>query len=133
MDDLAVLARTLFGEARGEYEKTGLAAFVAVANVVLNRKESGKYGSSLAGVCLRPWQFSCWNPSDPNYPLLTDSDLTHPLLETCHTVAKAVAEGLWPDLTKGSTHYHATTIPPPRWAHGQKPTITLGHHIFYRL
>lgn len=131
--DCDILARTLFGEARGEYEKTGLAAFIGVANVVMNRLQATTYGATLTEVCLKPWQFSCWNESDPNYVILKDPTLRHPLLPICHDVAKAVALGHWPDITKGSTHYHASTITPPAWSKKQKPTIILGHHIFYRL
>ncbi len=65
-----VLARTLWGEARSE----GHVGMEAVASVVLNRVKvardhGGKYwwGANIVQVCQKPYQFSCWNRSDPNF------------------------------------------------------------------
>ena len=69
--DRDILARTLFGEARGE----GLVGQIAVAWTIRNRVEDGKakswWGEGYAGVCLKPYQFSCWNQNDLNYPYLS--------------------------------------------------------------
>jgi spore germination cell wall hydrolase CwlJ-like protein len=35
------------------------------------------------------------------------------------------------DFTRGARHYHATTIPQPKWARGHQPCFRLGKHIFY--
>ncbi|VVO24210.1 hypothetical protein PS723_04459 [Pseudomonas fluorescens] len=68
-----ILARTLWGEARGE----GLAGQIAVAWTIRNRVNDGKakswWGEGYAGVCLKAWQFSCWNKNDPNYAYLSGS------------------------------------------------------------
>jgi len=60
--DRDILARTLWGEARGE----GLAGQIAVAWTIRNRVFDGKakswWGEGYAGVCLKPWQFSCLEP-----------------------------------------------------------------------
>ena len=57
--DLDILARTLYGEARGEYSSSGPAALIAVGNVIVNRFEKGgRFGKTLAEVCLKPKQFS---------------------------------------------------------------------------
>ena len=37
------------------------------------------------------------------------------------------------DCTKGANHYHSTNIAPPYWAVSKNPTVTIGHHIFYKL
>ncbi|AZD06253.1 Cell wall hydrolase [Pseudomonas chlororaphis] len=69
--DRDLLARTLWGEARGE----GLAGQIAVAWTIRNRVNDGKakswWGEGYAGVCQAPYQFSCWNKNDPNYPFLS--------------------------------------------------------------
>src|SRR5206468_1990445 len=115
--DFDILSRTLYGEARGEYDKTGPAALIAVANVIVNRfKKGGKYGQTLTEVCLKPRQFSCWNTFDPNRMIIQEQDLEKDLLfQFCQKVGQKVAKGIWPDLTRESDHYHATSCR-PLWA-----------------
>lgn len=61
--DIDILARTIYGEARGEPWE----GKIAVAWVVRNRAERGGWwGDTIREVCLKPWQFSCWNETDPN-------------------------------------------------------------------
>ncbi len=135
-DDIDILARTIFGEARGEYEHVegGISALIGVGNVVMNRVKAHKkqYGKSIQEVCQKPFQFSCWNVGDPNRSLLMREEITDPMFTLCSEVATKVALGEWPDLTKGSDHYHAFSIL-PYWARGQKPKVRLARHIFYRL
>jgi len=132
--DYAIIARTLYGEARGEYAKTGIAALIAVGNVIVNRfKGNKKYGKTLTEVCLKPRQFSCWNEEDPNRSLIQQEDLEKdPLFRIACQVAKKVALGVWPDLTRGCDHYHATSCK-PYWARADKVRMRLGRHIFYKL
>lgn len=134
--DVQILARTIYGEARGEYGRRdgGIAAFIAVANVVMNRlQQKTWYGHSIREVCQKPWQFSCWNSKDPNYKLLTQ-EIMDPLYQICFDVAQNVVAGRWPDLTKGSDHYHAISMYPyPKWSDGRQPNLRIGGHLFYRL
>lgn len=132
--DIDILARTLYGEARGEYAQVGLAAFIVIANVVMNRfKEKKKYGPSLTEICLKPWQFSCWNKNDPNFSLIQEETLSEvSLFHIAQKVARKVSYGLWPDLTRGSNHYHATYCQ-PSWAQVGELKLRLGGHMFYRL
>ena len=132
--DRDVLARTLWGEARGET----LAGMVAVAWTIRNRVNDGKakswWGEGYAGVCLKPYQFSCWNKKDPNFPFLRGAKPI-PVAEMAMAVmvATAVMDGAFPDPTGGATHYHATTMPkPPAWAAKAKQTLKLGHHLFFK-
>ena len=132
---LDILARTIYGEARGEYEhiEGGISALIGVGNVVMNRvKARSWYGKSIEEVCQKPFQFSCWNVGDPNRSLLMREEITDPMFTLCSEVATKVALEEWPDLTKGSDHYHAFSIL-PHWARGQKPKIRLARHIFYQL
>ena len=61
MKDVDVLARTIFGEARGET----VSGMEAVASVVMNRlafsRRRGRYwwGNSVVDICQSPRQFSC--------------------------------------------------------------------------
>ena len=132
--DLDILARTLYGEARGEFAQGGPAVLIAVANVIMNRfKQGGKFGKTVTEVCLKPRQFSCWNQNDPNRPLLQQEDLERDgLFKVCQKVAQKVAKGIWPDLTRESDHYHATSCK-PSWARAEKVKLRLGRHVFYKL
>jgi len=121
------LARTIWGEARGE----GQDGMAAVANVVMNRVRRPRYwGRSVSEVCLKPYQFSCWNQDDPNLrklQKLTSTDLIQPL-----ALARAAIALELPDITNGATHYYARSMPrPPRWAENHRPCAVIGNHIFF--
>lgn len=137
MNDHEILAKTIYGEARGEYNllNGGLSSLIAIGNVVINRlKQNMWFGSTISEVCLKPKQFSCWNHNDPNRPLL-DLPLTHqkliqdPIFNKCLEVAKNI--NVLPDLTKGSDHYHHQNIN-PYWCAQKKPMVHIGHHVFYK-
>ena len=71
-DDLSVMARTVYGEGRGDSHEGRL----AIAHVILNRARAGGWwGSAISEVCLKRWQFSCWNAGDPNRPRLFQIEL----------------------------------------------------------
>lgn len=138
MCEKEVLARTLYGEARGEYARLdgGLSALIGVANVIINRaKRKSWFGKSVSEVCLKPYQFSCWNQADPNRPLLLNvSKDSDPLYATCLEVAEGALSGKWPDLTKDSDHYYAVWMQrAPAWSLGAKPRVKLGQHLFFRV
>ena len=132
-NDRDVLARTIYGEARGE----GLAGMVAVAWTIRNRvfdgKEKSWWGEGYADVCQKPYQFSCWNKNDPNYPYLSG---TKPIpfreFARAQIAADQVIAGTAPDPTGGATHYYSTTMPnAPKWTEGATRTLKLGHHVFF--
>jgi N-acetylmuramoyl-L-alanine amidase len=131
--DREILARTLWGEARGE----GLAGQLAVAWTIRNRVFDGKqkswWGEGYAGVCLKPWQFSCWNQNDPNYAYLSGAKpIPKGQFKQAMEAANAVIDGTVDDMTGGATHYYATSMPkPPAWIKGAKLTLAMGHHKFY--
>ena len=136
--DVDVLARTIYGEARGEYFRPdgGVSSLVCVANVICNRAAQPKrYGKSIAEVCQRPYQFSCWRKNDPNYVIITRMQYgDDKIFDLCYEVAKNVLAGQWPDLTEGANHYHASWMKIyPAWSLGRTPTKRMGQHIFYKL
>lgn len=130
-----ILARTIYGEARGEYAKQtgGLSSLIAVANVVMNRvKQKTWYGSTVQEVCQKPWQFSCWNMNDPNFNLLNSDVIMDPLFDLCVEVADKVIKGQWPDITKECDHYYSTSMKSsPKWAIGKSPKCQIGNHLFF--
>ncbi len=136
MNEIQILARTIFGEARGEYYRVdgGLASLIAIANVIKNRqKQQTWYGKTIVEICQKPYQFSCWNTDDPNLKLIATT-ITDPLFDICLNVAERVIKDDWPDLTQGCDHYHASTMSTfPVWSLTAKPKIKIGRHIFYDL
>lgn len=124
---LDTLARTIWGEARGE----GRQGMQAVASVILNRAaRPGWWGRSVAEVCLKPAQFSCWLSGDPNRRKLEAVDESDPSFATAREIAAAALAGRLADYTFGSTHYH-TVETAPAWARGHVPCVVIGQHAFY--
>lgn len=151
-NELDILARTIYGEARGET----IAGKAAVANVVLNRRNralkikeewkakrgnlhnySNAFGTgTIESVCLRPYQFSCWNEKDPNRAKILAVKATDVHFAECIVVAKMALAGLLVDNTHGATHYHVTSMGfPPSWLHKDElphtPCTVIGKHSFY--
>lgn len=132
--EVDVLARTLWGEARGE----GSAGMQAVASVILNRvqvaDDHGKYwwGNNIIQVCQKPYQFSCWNRSDPNFKKLSSVDEGDLYFATALRIARRAVAGCIEDITQGATHYHAAGVS-PYWAKNESPCAVVENHIFYRL
>lgn len=123
------LARTMYGEARGE----GAIGMQAVANVVVNRaNRGGWYGLTISEVCKKPKQFSCWNKTDPNYKKITSVTLDDPTFATAFQLAMQAVAGTLPDITSGATEYHAKTIK-PNWNWEKLVQVAnIGNHVFYR-
>lgn len=142
LSDLDVLALTLHHEAGAER----LIGLIAVAAVIRNRVEWGKWGRSVTDVCIAPFQFSCWIPQggETNYLRLktharTIRSGTRPeAMRRAYDVAEAVIEDFLPDPTNGADHYYApAAMRPvnrvPEWAHGVDPSAVIGNHRFYKL
>ncbi len=130
-----VFARTLYGEARGEIAQFGDAPLKAVANIIVNRfKAQTWYGRTIKDVCLKNWQFSCWNKDDPNLSVLLAPTITCSVFDLCLKVADLflLNGGVIPDNTNGANHYHHRKIF-PSWTVKKHPTCQIGNHIFYKL
>lgn len=122
--DEEVLARTLYGEARGE-KREGIEA---VAAVIMNRLKSGRWGKRAASVCLARKQFSCWD--DPNRDKMAAVDSTDAAFVLCQEVALLALTDNLADPTHGSLHYCVESLS-PYWAHGKVPVCIIGAHAFY--
>lgn len=128
--DIQIASRTIYGEARNQGED----GMQAVAWVIANRFNAGKWytARTVAGTCLKPMQFSCWNRTDPNFVLIVNMSDTDPLLVDCVLyIRNALSSNSSEDPTHGSTFYHTENIT-PSWAHTMKKTVQIGAHIFYR-
>lgn len=138
--DVLTLARTLWGECRGE-PRDGQ---IAVAWVIRNRAEHPGWWSRRRGddipddtieaVCLDPHQFSCW--WDRQLDRVSTRTITQ--LGTLYQIALDVLNDQLPDPTDGADHYHTILRPegvktwPPAWAR-HNVGKRVGSHLFYRL
>ena len=127
--EINVLARTIWGEARGE----GYAGMQAVANVIMNRvKRGGWYGLTVTEVCKKPYQFSCWNVNDPNYAKIKNVTTDNNQFLQALEIARQAVAGTLPDITSGATEYHAISIK-PNWNYAKLEEVgVIGNHKFYR-
>jgi len=99
--EVDVLARTIWGEARGE----GSVGMQAVACVILNRvRRGGWWGDSIVSVSQKPYQFSCWNKDDPNYRRVLSVDDQDMHFVTGKRIATRAVLDVLDDPTKGATH-----------------------------
>lgn len=129
LEDLDAMARTVFGEARGE----GWQGQLAVGWVIRNRaKIGGWFGSSIYQVCHKPLQFSCWNDSDPNRSLIAGIKLeTDRYFREAFAAASVILTDARHDLTNGATHYHSRAVA-PAWSKELSKVAEVGDHFFYR-
>ena len=112
--DLALLARCVHAEARGE----SYIGQVAVAAVILNRVRSASFPNTIAGVIYQPWAFTCVNDGQIN-------------LEPNQTAYKAAQDALngW-DPSYGSLYYYNASTATSKWIYSRKTVVTYGKHVF---
>jgi N-acetylmuramoyl-L-alanine amidase len=124
-DAVDILARTLWGEARGELVKVGVGvrAYEAIAEVVINRttrrQGDGRpwwWGGDVVSVCRKPFQFSCWNANDPNLPKLVAVGPEDHAFRVARNVAARFVDSGATNHTGGATHYYSVAISEPDWA-----------------
>jgi spore germination cell wall hydrolase CwlJ-like protein len=121
------LAEALYFEARGETVK----GQVAVAEVILNRRDSGLFPNSVCGVVHqgtgRKYQcqftYSCDGYSEKIREKAAYARVAR--------IARLMLDGAPRALTGGATYYHNHTVS-PRWARRFAMTATIGAHRFYR-
>jgi hypothetical protein len=127
--DRDYLVRTVLGEANGQPDD-GLAA---VAHVVMNRVNSGKYGSSPTEVVFAPNQFEPWSTRRKE---LLGIDDKSPAYQKAAAIVDGVLSGKIKDPTSGATHFLQEDIVRqrrggtlPDWATGKN--LKIGAHTFY--
>jgi len=136
-------ARTLYQEARGE----SVEGQRAVAHVIINRRNLGRWGNSLGAVCLARSQFSAWGPVTPsNSEMLSDFRTSCALPDDDPALVAfagliVAADGA-PDPTGGAIYYynpkavtHTPTFVTGDAAAGVKPGTfcgQFGSQLFYK-
>ena len=128
--DIKITGLTVFGEARGEPRK----GQIAVAQVIRNRALAKNTYPAVE--CLRPYQFSCWNKNDPNYPILQavlrgKRDIP----SVFYRIADSVLNGrVLLDEVDGARYYMTKRLyysnKRPSWANKLKVVAVIGNHVF---
>jgi spore germination cell wall hydrolase CwlJ-like protein len=127
--DMGIVARTIYGENRGG----GIEGMQSVANTIMNRANApGWWGDTPRAVCLKPKQFDCWIPTDPNYEVITELNDSNPAYSDALDIAQKALAGTLIDLTHGATYYFAQSMPAwPHWAVGHVPCATIQGQLFF--
>jgi len=127
------MALTMWGEARGD----GEAGMRAVGHVIDNRRRLGRHGAFATDTVSEAWQFSCWNPGDPNMAAMMNIDdvpansREGQMWLAARVLAEEILSGRSEDPTDGSLFYHAVEVE-PRWSAGLTPARRIGRHLFFR-
>ena len=112
--DVTLLARLIYGEARGE----SFTGQVAVGAVVMNRVKSSSFPNTISGVIYQPYAFTA--VADGQINLSPDA--------TAIKAAKQAMNGY--DPTYGAIYYYNPAIATSTWIFSRKTTITIGNHVF---
>jgi N-acetylmuramoyl-L-alanine amidase len=113
------LATAVYFESKGE----PLDGQLAVAQVILNRVENGRFGRDICAVVKAPRQFSFVRGGQMPDPRGAAQ------YATAEAIALIAASGSWREIVADATHFHATRVS-PGWK--LRRVATVGSHIFYR-
>jgi len=125
-----MLARTLQAEAGNQ----GYEGMLDVGSVIMNRANNKKnrFGKGLAGVILKPGQFSAWNSRTGYAGGAQGQNMNFTPNKTALKAADAILSGDYKDRTGGATHYYAI-IPKvsgvPRWSNNTFKRIDGAHYF----
>lgn len=121
------MTQALYFEARGET----LEGQIGVAEVILNRRDSGRYPGTVCGVVQQgtgeKWmcQFSYYCDG------LSDTVGDQESWERMGRIARVMIDGAPRRLTEGAMFYHTKGVS-PYWADEFFQTAEIGAHLFYR-
>lgn len=108
------------------------AVWDAIAHVILNRVAIGRWGDTVAQVCLSPYQFSEWLPDKADAAnmrrachVADDDPIWLGCLKAYDTATSSA------DPTSGATHFYDDRIPAPSWTARATFTVQLGTTRFY--
>ncbi|MEY4983690.1 MAG: hypothetical protein RIR62_1956 [Pseudomonadota bacterium] len=119
------LRTALYFESRGET----LRGQFAVAEVILNRVDSGRYPSSICGVVQQGGRNGCQfsYTCDGRADRMRDGTA----MERAGKIARLMMDGAPRALTLGATHFHTRAVR-PSWSQRFPQTAAIGAHLFYR-
>jgi N-acetylmuramoyl-L-alanine amidase len=112
--DLAILARCVHAEARGE----PYLGQVAVAAVILNRVKSSSFPNSISGVIYQPGAFTC----------VADGQINLTAGQSSINASNAALNG--DDPTYGCLYYYNPATATSKWIWSLTVTLRIGKHSF---
>lgn len=112
--DVNLLARTVYGEARGE----PYAGQVAVAAVILNRVRDSRFPKTIAGVVYQAGAFD----------VVSDGQIHLTPNDTAYKAARDAING-W-DPTYGCLYYYNPRTATNSWIKSLPISVTIGRHVF---
>lgn len=121
-EEMRCLAGAVYFEARGE----PLAGQLAVAEVIINRTEDGRFPKSYCGVVAQPGQFSFMRGS--RMPAIQTGSAAW---ERAVAVAQIAHKGLWESPAGEAVFFHAKYVR-PSWSQRKTRLAQIDTHIFYR-
>ena len=112
--DINLLARLIYGEARGE----SYVGQVAVGAVVMNRIKSSSFPNTMSGVIYQRYAFTAVDDGQIN-------------LSPNETARKAALDAIngW-DPYYGALYYYNPATATSAWIFTRKTTVTIGRHVF---
>ena len=120
--DMKCLAEAVYFEARGE----PLDGQLAVAEVVINRSQSGLYPTDYCSVVTQPAQFSFVRRG-----VIPKCDTTSRAWARAKAVAQIAHQDLWDSRAKDAMFFHASYVS-PKWARAKTALARIDTHVFYR-
>lgn len=114
--DVQLLARLIYGEARGE----SYVGQVAVGAVVMNRIRSSSFPNTMSGVIYQRYAFTAVDDGQIN-------------LTPNATAKKAAQDAMngW-DPSYGALYYYNPKTATSSWIFSRQTTVTIGNHVFAR-
>lgn len=112
--DVMLLARLIYGEARGE----SYVGQVAVGAVVMNRIKSASFPNTMSGVIYQSYAFTA----------VADGQINLTPNATAKKAAQDAMNG-W-DPTYGALYYYNPRTATSSWIFSRKTTVTIGNHVF---
>lgn len=117
--DLTCLAGAIYFESKGE----PLSGQLAVAEVIINRAKSGRFGSSICGVVKQRGQFSFVRGGQ--IPAVANNRD----YRTAVAVAQVAMGDDWESPAPDALYFHARRVS-PSWR--MQKVAAIGNHVFYR-
>ena len=129
MDDVHLLAATIFSETKNLKDAQG------IANVIMNRlKRPERFGNTLPDVIYAPSQFSGVGTNEYKKAInLQFKDKNEEkIFKSILPIASQAIKGTLEDNTNGADHYANLKLAKPKWAKVYPKTAQIDQHTYFK-